>query len=1066
MELTELLNNPDYVNANTATRKAIFEKYSKNNKDYVSANDETRQAIHQRFGLGGVNVTEPLPEKITDFSGRDFGNMLKQSFSQANAEIAKTGRTPVVGPAVLGAVGETIKGLGAIGELATDRAQGITKVGQAITQGAQEANMPAATVGQVGSYIAPYKLAQSGIQATAGRVPYLRGAVNPATMVGSTGEMAAAGALVGGLTTPGGYDERMNEAQLQALMGGGANAAIRGGIGAYQTGKGLYQGGRNAIDQRFGNPNARTAFTEVGEQVYPSSTANPFTKLTPEEQVKQLSALEASQVPTPSLFKTYPQKFAYNLAETGPTGGKLIPNQGASLAEAFGEQTMRNFQKPITDLSGIGGNLAGAAAGALTGSAFGPLGALVGGAGGFVAPQIKRGLELWKLSQLQGAANLNPNFARQLQQAQQTAGRLGLEGSLPQTPLLGYTPRSGGSGGSGGGTGGNPTMYVGPTGTATTNLAGTQVNMNPGTFGQTPVAQAAQATTQRIASAAPRAPRVAPQPRAEFKMPSVEESYNNSLNSVPEWQRKQGWVVSEVALKNRTDEVLKEARQQGRTLTKEQAENIADNELRQFRNNLSKTEKKSDIGPTATQPGEPPKTITRGFEKIGSTDPAIDYDRNLWLGLQAKVQRGEALKSYEQTQANSLTKKYGPDPFGSGDLQGKKLFNTQAPGENKVTPAVETPKVETPTTNFANAKQVRSAMSQSAKAGITIKNGKIQIDEAIFNDGAEVMGLPKPDFSKMPNVKNMGLAEARKAIETEIDRQYKTANVYSKTTRGPTQATLVKEERAKMTPEELKAQDEAAVARMDKLNQYLKTGKISSGTTTPTTPPVASPVRPEGAVDAPKMTNAELLELIKARSNKGKAPPGVMEMKTGKKSSGNPIDDAPWLTPEEFNNEVFMNTLGKNAGEEFIAKTKTADGSLIKVINKDMDVESIKYNDGSSFYRKNLKSSDGSDITIFNKDGTEYSIIKRPNYIENILIYDKDKTIIAEYNYDPLTKSTGKWWVKENTPDGGGMMIDKKDIGISKDPYTRKLHKELPKVDFDALVKEQLARAEDLKKVK
>jgi hypothetical protein len=275
-------------------------------------------------------------------------------------------------------------------------------------------------VGQVGSYIAPYKLAQKGIQATAGAVPYLRGAVNPATMIGSTGEMAGAGLLVGGLTTPGGYDERMKEAATQALLGGGANAAIRGGIGAYQTGKGLYQGGRNAIDQQFGTPGARSAFTEVGEKVYPSSAADPFVKLSAAERADpaRLAALEASQVPTQSLFQSYPQKFAYNLAETGPGGGKLIPNQGASLAEAFGEQSMRNFQKPVTDLSGIGGNLAGAVGGALAGSAFAPgIGTLLGAGAGFVAPQIKRGLELIKLSQLRGAANLNPEFASALQNA-------------------------------------------------------------------------------------------------------------------------------------------------------------------------------------------------------------------------------------------------------------------------------------------------------------------------------------------------------------------------------------------------------------------------------------------------------------------------------------------------------------------------------------------------------------------------------------------------------------------------------------------------------------------------
>ena len=431
MQLTELLDNPDYVNANEATKKAIFEKYSKDSTDYVTANAETRQAIHQKFGLSGVNVTEPLPEKITDFSGRDFGNMVKQSFSEANKQLAKGGRTGVVGPAVLGAVGETIKGIGAIGELATDKAQGITKVGQAITQGAQEANMPAAMVGQVGSYIAPYKLAQKGIQSTVGAVPYLRGAVNPATFLGSTGEMAGAGALVGGLTTPGSAEERMNEAAMQAMYGAGANAAIRTGVGAYQGGKAYAQGAKNAINAEFGTPGARTAFTEVGQKAYPTSAVDPYMSLTPAQQAEasRLAALDQTLVDTKSLFPKLTDKLAYNLAETGPTGGKLIPTQGRPLMEAYGEQGMRNLQKPITDLSGIGGNLAGAATGALAGSAFAPgVGTVIGGIGGFLAPQIKRAGELWKLSHLKGVANLNPEFESALKQAR-TAGAV-----APPTP--------------------------------------------------------------------------------------------------------------------------------------------------------------------------------------------------------------------------------------------------------------------------------------------------------------------------------------------------------------------------------------------------------------------------------------------------------------------------------------------------------------------------------------------------------------------------------------------------------------------------------------------------------
>lgn len=782
MELKDLLDNPDYVNANTATRKAIFEKYSKGNADYVKANDDTRRAIHERFGLGGVAVTEPLPEKITDFSGRDFGNMLKQSFSEANAQIAKTGRTPVVGPAVLGAVGETIKGVGAIGELATDRAQGITKVGQAITEGAKEANMPAATVGQVGSYIAPYKLAQKGIQATAGAVPYLRGAVNPATTLGSTGELVGAGALVGGLTTPGSYDERMNEAQLQALMGGGTNLALRGAMAVPGAVRQIRTGATEGLNPTY-RPGPNTAFAEVGENFYPNKAVGPFMKMSPEQQVQALPALEASQQPSSGLFSGFLNKAAQRLAPEGPKGGTLVPLEGKGL-QAFTEQTTRDFfNKPsINNLGGFTGNVGGAIIGGLTG---GPVGA----AAGLFAPQYIRALEILAQRRLQNVAGLKPGFAEQLGAAQQTAGKIGLQNAVAQTPpRLGYTPQQGG-----GGTGGNPTMYVGPTGEATTNLSGTQVIMNPGTFGQTPAAQAAMATTQRVAGTTTRAPRAQTQPRTEWTLPDAATHYNAAAESSSNFGDTFNKAVAE-----RTKDLLKDARQRGQKLTPEMADALAYDQIKEWRskNVPAFMEKKSDVGPTTTT-NEAPKPIKQGFEKVGSTDPAIDYDRNLWLGLQAKVQRGEALKSYEQTQANSLTKKYGPDPFGSGDLQGKKLFNTEAVGENKVTPAVETPKVETPTTKNITAEQQAKRdnfVNVSVKERVKQMEQQRADNKEMFADEAERMremaadqkmrkGPPKSftrsgiPSSQMPNPKDV--FTERKAVADMVN-QVSIGNVTSK----------------------------------------------------------------------------------------------------------------------------------------------------------------------------------------------------------------------------------------------------------------------------------------------
>lgn len=419
MELVDLLDNPDYVNANTATRKAIFEQVSKKSKDYITANNETRQAIREGLGLGGVNVTEPLPAKITDFDMRDAGNLIKQSMGQANEILAetskKTGRTPVVGPAVMAGVGELIKGAGAIGELATDSAKPITEIGQTITQGAKEVNPVSGTVGQVGSYIAPYKMASSAIANTVGRVPYIRGAVNPATVLGSTGEMIGSGALVGGLTTPGDYEERMREAQLQAMMGGGVNLALRGAPALYQGGKQIATGGREGLINKTWNENPNTAFSTMGDTVYPNTTVKPWQQMTPQQQVAGLPALEASKIPSSSLFNTTGSKIAKTFAPESPVPGEiLVPYQGKTL-QAFGENLGRDFAtRPALTTAK---QLAAPVIGGLLG---GPVG-LAAGLGITGATNLFKMAELASLAKLGKTAALQPGFAQELKAAQQAA---------------------------------------------------------------------------------------------------------------------------------------------------------------------------------------------------------------------------------------------------------------------------------------------------------------------------------------------------------------------------------------------------------------------------------------------------------------------------------------------------------------------------------------------------------------------------------------------------------------------------------------------------------------------
>jgi hypothetical protein len=106
-------------------------------------------------------------------------------------------KTAVVGPAIAGAVGETIKGIGGATQLVSPQAgQPLVDVGKAMIQGSAQ-NYPIQTgLGQIGAYVAPTMAGQKGLTAAHQALGLAPGA----------GLKAAEGAILGGginlLTTP------------------------------------------------------------------------------------------------------------------------------------------------------------------------------------------------------------------------------------------------------------------------------------------------------------------------------------------------------------------------------------------------------------------------------------------------------------------------------------------------------------------------------------------------------------------------------------------------------------------------------------------------------------------------------------------------------------------------------------------------------------------------------------------------------------------------------------------------------------------------------------------------
>jgi hypothetical protein len=124
--LLEILNDPNYVNANQATKEAIFNKYSATDPNYTDANDATKEAIKQRFGFGAP-VAKPVeapgdtrkPEDVGFLEG--VGAATKKGFSALGDIASGLG---LAGTSVFGSKEETAKKMADIKAAAEEEAKG------------------------------------------------------------------------------------------------------------------------------------------------------------------------------------------------------------------------------------------------------------------------------------------------------------------------------------------------------------------------------------------------------------------------------------------------------------------------------------------------------------------------------------------------------------------------------------------------------------------------------------------------------------------------------------------------------------------------------------------------------------------------------------------------------------------------------------------------------------------------------------------------------------------------------------------------------------------------------
>ena len=83
MDPSEILSSPDYLNANAATKDAIFNKHVASSRDFTSANAETQTAIRARFGLSGAPAgrsTAAAPGASSRGAAGDFTDAFVRGF--------------------------------------------------------------------------------------------------------------------------------------------------------------------------------------------------------------------------------------------------------------------------------------------------------------------------------------------------------------------------------------------------------------------------------------------------------------------------------------------------------------------------------------------------------------------------------------------------------------------------------------------------------------------------------------------------------------------------------------------------------------------------------------------------------------------------------------------------------------------------------------------------------------------------------------------------------------------------------------------------------------------------
>lgn len=239
--LASILTDPNYVNANEATKRAIFDKFSAQDPNFTNANPATQEAIRVKFGVVAAQTSQPTAASPDGIPGpRTRQELIAAEGRRLIAPFA--GISSGVGNVMFGGQRLLGKGLSALGATDTgaflqeDAARRLAESQAAaapfkqefpIATGAGELGAEVLATAPVGAVIAaPLRAAGATRLAQAVRTGGFSTG-RPAKGAADMGVRAAGGAITGGATAA---VINPAEAEMGALYGAGVGAVAPAAI--------------------------------------------------------------------------------------------------------------------------------------------------------------------------------------------------------------------------------------------------------------------------------------------------------------------------------------------------------------------------------------------------------------------------------------------------------------------------------------------------------------------------------------------------------------------------------------------------------------------------------------------------------------------------------------------------------------------------------------------------------------------------------------------------------------------------------------------------------------------